>query len=330
MDNTCPTCVFWEPNQKEVEQRDDAKYICTNPEVGIRTRKEFGCTLHMGPNDTEVNVPQHVRNGTMTEPNPNKLNGPTEVLIITHHKDFEWLIWALRCVTKHLSGFQGVTVAHPNVETERFRPLLDQFKIRLHGYDEVPGKGMVQHFAKMAEADLFLPSGTKYVLTLDADGMFHTPSTPEHFAWQDKPYWIVRTWESLTTEDPNNPGSKIVSDCTIWRGPTDAQLGFTSDLYTMCVNCQLMPLDLLPHYRSHVESVHRKPFLEYFLEGQNSFPQTRVDYNALGAYFYRFHRERFHWFDVEKPPFPKDRKRSYWSHGGIGPDVQKEIDGFIR
>lgn len=327
--NTCPTCVFWEPNQKEVEQRDDAKYICTHPEVGIRTRKEFGCTLHMGPNDTEVNVPDHLKDGTMFDANPNKLDGPTEVLIRSHHKDFEWLVYALRSIAKYFTGFQGTTIVYPNCETEQFKPLLDQFDVRLHGFDQAEGKGHLHGMVMMASADQFLPSGTKYVLTTDSDGIFKMPCAPEHFAHADKPYWIARSWESLATDDPGNPGRKIISDNAQWRGVTAEQLGFDPELFTMCVNAQLMPLDILPSYRQHLERLHRKPFVQYMTEGRNEFPPTRVDFNALGAFFHKHHRERFHWFDVMHPPFPGDRKKSYWSWGGISLAIREEIEKLI-
>lgn len=329
--NTCSTCCYWSANQIKPEEGYLGACECLNPTLaGLKTMATFGCNEFLGADSTENNVPDHLKGGTMTEANPNKLDGPTEVLIISCAKDFDWLVLALRCATKYLSGFQGITVAHPNVDIERFKPLREQFDIRLHGYDEVVGKGMLQHFVKMAEADLFLPPGTKYVLTTDSDGMFHTPSTPENFAWNDKPYWIARTWESLISEDPHRPGSKVISDNMQWRGVTAAQLGFDPELFTMCVNCQMIPLDLLPHYRRHIEAAQGKPFLEYFLEGRNEFPQTRVDFNALGAYFYKFHRERFHFFDVMNPPFPKDRKKSYWSHGGLLPNIQDEIRGFLQ
>lgn len=322
--------MYWEPNRKEVEQRDDAKYVCFNAEVAIRTRKEFGCTLHVGSDATEVNVPNHVKDGTMTDANPNKLDGPTEVLIISYSKDFQWLVMALRCAFKHLSGFQGITVAHPNHEATLFKTLLDQFDVRLHGYDELPCKGHITHMAMMASADTFLPAGTKYFLTTDSDGMFHTPSMPEHFAWNDKPYWIVRSWDSLITEDPTNPGSKVISDNMQWRGPTHAQLGFDPPVFSMCMNVQLMPLDVLASYRQHVESIHRKPFMSYMVEGRNEFPPDRMDFTALGAFFYKYHHDRFHWFDVSHPPYPKDRKKAFWSHGGITPDVREEIEGFLK
>jgi hypothetical protein len=189
---------------------------------------------------------------------------------------------------------------------------------------------MLGHMVKMAQADLFLPSSTQYFLTLDSDAMFHTPSKPEHFFWNDKPYWIIRTWESLTSEDPQNPGTKCVSDCYQWKSVTSSQLGFDPEMYTMCVNSQVIPVSMLRHYRQHLESVHGKGFSDYMLEGRNEFPQTRVDFNALGAFAYKFHRDEFHWFDIEKGPFPKDRKKVFWSHGGLNSEIVTEIEGFIK
>lgn len=321
----CHTCTHWEPNQKEVEQRDDAKYLCTHAEVGISTRVDFGCVYHSGANSTEANVPDHLTEGTMFDANQQPLDGPTEVLIRSHWKDFEWLALALRSIAKYFTGFQGVTIVHPNAEVDRFKPLLDQFDVRLHGFDQVEGKGHLHGMAMMASADEFLPSATKYVLTTDSDGIFKMPCTPEHFAFNDKPYWIVRTWESLT-----DAATKVTSDCAQWRGPTDEQLGFASEVYTMCVNAQMIPVDLLKDYRRHIESHHIKPFLKYMTEGRNEFPPNRMDFTALGAYFHKFHRNRFHFFDVMKPPFPGDRKKSYWSWGGITPAIREEIEGLLK
>lgn len=327
---TCESCVWWLPNSESVEQCEDGKYQCLNPEVGIRTKIAFGCTEHTGADSTLVNVPDHLKDGTMFDANPNKLDGPTEILIRSHHKDFEWLVYALRSIAKYFTGFQGTTIVYPNNETERFKPLLDQFDVRLHGFDQVEGKGHLHGMVMMASADEFLPAGTKYVLTTDSDGIFKMPCTPEHFAFADKPYWIARSWESLITEDPRVPGSKVISDNMQWRGVTAEQIGFDPEVFTMCVNAQLIPMSLLRSYRNHLEDHHRRPFMQYMTEGRNEFPPTRTDFNALGAFFHKFHRDSFHWFDVMRPPFPGDRKKSYWSWGGFTPEIRAEIEGFLK
>lgn len=326
----CSGCVFYQPNQITVEQRDDAKYRCLNPEVGGNFRVDFGCVYYTDPGSSSINVPDHVKDGTVTDPNPNPVDGPVEVLIVTHYKDFSWLVQALRCARKHLSGFQGLTIAVPNHEMERFKPLLDQFDVRLHGYVEVEGKGMLGHMIKMAEADLFLPPTTKYVLTCDADCMFRMATTPEHYFYNDKPYCIVRTWESLTRfERPGDPTSKVVSDCLMWKAPTDRQVGFDTPIFGMCMNTVVFPIDFFAQYRAHIEKVHNRSFREFMLDGNNSWPQSNMDFTAMVAYAHRFMNERWHWFDTEKPPYPVDRKKAFWSHGGLLPNIQQEIEEFL-
>lgn len=267
----------------------------------------------------------------MTDPNPNPVDGPVEVLIVTHYKDFPWLVQALRCMRKYLSGFQGITIAVPDHEMERFLPLHHQFDVRLHGYPEVPSKGMLGHMIKMAEADLFLPPATKYVLTCDADCMFRMATRPEHYFWNDKPYCIVRTWESLVSyERPGDPTSKVVSDCMIWKEPTDRQVGFDTPIFGMCMNTIVFPIDFFAPYRAHIEKVHNRSFRAFMLDGRNAWPQSNMDFTAMVAYAHRFMNDRWHWFDTAAPPYPTDRKKAYWSHGGLLPNIQQEIEGFLK
>jgi hypothetical protein len=298
------------------------------------TDDKYLCDDYRGAESIEVNVPNHLRQSTMQEPNPNKLDGPCEIFIVTYHKDFPWLEYALKCIDKHCKGFAGITIVVPERDSAKLfgevSPLMltDQ-RIGVRTWDEAPGKGMLDHMVQLASADKYVPEGTKYVLTCDSDCMFRMPTTPEHYAWNDKPYCIVRSWESLTTEDPRNPGTKVVSDCAQWRGPTERQLGFKTPIFGMCMNTIMFPIDFFLLYRNHIESVHRRPFREFMLDGRNEFPQSNMDFTAMVSYAYKEMHNRFHWFHVEKPPYPVDRKQAYWSHGGITPEIRAQIEGFL-
>jgi len=329
MDKICANCLWWSANHVKPEKAEGS-YPCYNPLIARDMGGNEFCEHWLGPDSTEANVPNHTPKGSMTEPNPNPVDGPVEVLIVTHAKDFDWLVMALKCAQRHLRGFQGITVVYPHHQRENFAPLLDQFDVKLHGFDEIPGKGFLQHEIMLASGDLFLPTTTKYVLTCDADCMFRMPTTPEHYFWNNKPYCIVRSWESLTTEDPQRPGSKVVSDCLMWRDPTNHQLGFSTPIFGMCMNTVVFPMDLFPKYRAHIAKVHPEGFERFMLSGRNEWPQDRMDFTAMVSYAYKHMPERFHWFDTEKPPYPVDRKRAYWSHGGIHEDIRKEIEGFLN
>lgn len=330
-EKVCANCMWWACNRGVVPIVTEDKACWEPHQEQPWTDDQFTCEYHVGSDTTEVNVPQHCPNGTMKEPNPNPVNGPTEILIVTYSKDFPWLEYALKCIKKYAKGFQGVTVAHPAHEAEMFNKLHSNFKVRLHGYSEVAGKGMLQHMVKMAEADKIVPRGTKYVLHMDADCMFKMPVTPEDYFWRDKPYQLIRTWASLGVPDPRYPTSKAISDCAQWKGATDRQLGFDGAWYTMCMNTAVFPIEFYAKYRTHIEKVHHRSFQDFMLDGVNSFPQSNMDWTAMGAFARECMGDEFTWFDVEDgQPYPVDRKQAYWSHGGMTDVIKAEIEGFLK
>ena len=279
---------------------------------------------------TDYNVPQHTAVAVVEEkPKPTLEIGPVEILIVTYAKDFEWLEYCLKLISKYLTGFQGVTVAHPSRESKLFYSLHNRFKfrLRLHEYEDTPGKGMVEHMAKMAEADTIVEPQTKFVCHLDADCMFHTPTTPADYFTDGKPDYLVRSWESLT-----DPASKVVSDCAQWFAPTAKQLGFEPEVYSMCRHPSVFPLKFYRPYREHVASVQKMGFMDYMISGKNDFPQDRQDWTAMGAWAYRFMRSEFNWIDigVKGASVPRDRQKAFWSHGGIKPEIKAEIEGWLK
>jgi len=287
----------------------------------------------IGSNATEVNVPQHTNKGTMDLKNAKPVDGPVEILIVTYSKDFDWLVLAMKCIRRHVTGFQGVTIAHPVHESPQFNTLLHQdwgIRVRLHPYQEWLGKGFLQHEYKMACADEIVPEGTKYVLHMDADCMFKVGTTPEDYFWNDKPQYIWRTWDSLSEDDPRNPGQKVVSDCIQWKGPTDSQLGFATEAYTMTRHPTVFPVSFYAPYRTHLEKTHHMACDDYFRTGnRNEHPADRMDFTAMGALAFHKMRDDFFWIDCHKKEYPADRLRAYWSHGGITPEIQREIESYL-
>ena len=328
----CLNCMWWLPNRATLN-RGNAK-ICLRMEMENReftdVHDSFSCKQHVSATDTEVNVPNHCENGMSFMRNPNPVDGPTEILIVTYAKDLPWLDYTLKGIRRFCTGFQGVTVAHPSHENHIFAPLAQKFGVRLHSYNEVAGKGMLQHMVKMAEADIFLPPSTKYVLHMDADCIMRMPTTPEDYFLNDKPYYLIRTWSSLGYHDPRHPIAQSVSDCSQWKPATDFQLGWDTEWYTMCMNTAVMPREFYPAYRAHLENVHRKPFEAMMLEGENGFPQTRMDWTAMGAFAHKHMHDKFTWIDVEAGAYPEDRKKAYWSHGGLTSEIRMELDHMIR
>lgn len=274
----------------------------------------------------------------------NPFTGQCEILIVTYGlptkrasgqtvSDFDWLRWCLRCIRKHCTGFQGITVCFPNRDAERFVELANEhakskcgIPLRIQMYAEKDRRGMIQHMAMMAGADQLVPKSTTHVLHVDADVMFKEHVTPDEYFHGDKPVYVVRSWKSLSSSD-----GKVVSDCLQWKDPTDKQLGFESEIYGMCRHPTGMPIGFYQKYREHIESVQGKPFVAYMLEGRNEFPQTRMDWTAMGAYAYSKMRQDFAWIDISEGNHlaPRDKCKTWWSHGGLSPSIVSDISGFL-
>lgn len=293
-----------------------------------------------GPDTASVGVP--VENNAAPVP---KFTGQAEILIVTYGlptlrpsglvvSDFDWLAWCLRCIRKHCRGFRGITVAIPNRDADALKPIAKEhaeskcgIPFRIQMFPEREGKGMLHHMAMMAGADQLVPKGVTHVLHVDADCMFKEPVTPDEYFVGDKPVYVVRTWESLIDKQRN-----VVSDCHQWKAPTDAQLGMDTQMYTMTRHPTGFPIGFYPRYREHVEKVQGRTFFAWMIEGKNSHPANRMDFTAMGGFAWAEMKGDFHWIDISEGNHlaPKDKQKCFWSHGGISPAIQRDIEGFLK
>ena len=278
---------------------------------------------------------------------PAPFTGKCEIFIVTYGlptkrasgqavSDFDWLTWCLRCIRKHCTGFAGITLAIPHRDAALLQPIANEhaqakggIPLRIKMFMEKPGKGFLMHEAVMASADEFVPKDTTHVLHVDADVMFKEAITPSEYFHGDKPVYVVRSYESLAEV---RDGQKVVSDCAQWFSPTQAQLGFDPVVYSMCRHPSGFPIGFYKPYRQHIESVQGKPFIDYMLSGRNEHPADRMDFTAMGGFAYIKMRDAFEWVDISGGNHlaPRDRQQCYWSHGGITPTIQAEIEDFLK
>lgn len=330
---SCGRCLWWEPNRGAIEPRDR---LCLK--WNERRDDRDYCEEFIGADDVRVNVPQHTPEGTMENfRNATPVDG-VQILIVTYAKDFPWLEYAVRCMGRHLRRFQGVTIAIPQEHLDGLvgmnlmrYPGVRELNVGVKTYFEPPGKGFLNHEMMMASAEQLVPAGTQWVMHLDADCMFKIATDPQDYFLNDKPQYIYRSWESLSSPDPRDPTQKIVSDCIMWKEPTSKQLGYQSDVYTMCRHPNVFPIEFYRPYREHIANHHQMSFEQYMLSGErNSHPQDRMDLTAMGQYAWTFMRDRFHWINCATEEYPKDRQQAYHSHSGLKPEVVAEIESFLK
>lgn len=296
---------------------------------------------------TEYNVPQHTAGGTVEiATQADDASGPVEILIVTYGlptkrpsgkvvSDFDWLYWCLKGIRRYCKGFSGVTVAIPDRDAGLLKHIANGhaagksgIPLRVKMFTEPEGKGFLIHEAMMASADELVPKDTAFVLHLDPDVIFKEPVTPREYIHHNKPVYVWRTYESLSEM---REGQKVVSDCAQWQVPTSVQLGIAVDGFFMCRHPSCFPIGFYKQYRERISKVHSQPFMDYMLSGRNDHPSSRMDFTAMGGYAYEFMRDQFTWIDISAGNHlaPKDRQRCFWSHHGITPEVQKEIEQLV-
>ena len=306
------------PQHTQTAPGNDEQAVKADPKGDAVPRAQTAAT-------PATDVPIELPNASPVE--IESFKGVCEILIVTYHKDAEWLKLALATLRRHATGFAGITLCLPKRDREAFA-WLNSFdtghRVNVRLYDEKPGKGMIQHMAIMASAEKMVPEGTTHVLHMDADCMVKEAITPSEYFHGTKPVYVIRSYTGLY-----DPVRKVVSDCAQWKGPTEAQLGFETDVYSMTRHPTGFPIEFYAPYRAHVEKAQGREFFEYMLSGKNSHPADRMDFTAMGAWAFNFMHDRFEWIDVDKVPAPKDKMKPYHSHSGISPEIRKEIDGFL-
>jgi len=296
---------------------------------------------------TEFNVPQHTKHVEAAPLNAEPFTGQCEILIVTYGlatkrpggavvSDFDWLTWCLRSIRRHCTGFFGITLAIPDRDAAMLQPIAKEhaksqsgIPLRVKMYKEQLGKGHIQHMAVMGNADDFVPKGTTHVLHVDADLIFRESANPSCYFHGTKPVYVIRSYQSLTVIPE---GAKAISDCYQWKAPTEAQLGFPVEDYTMCCLPMGFPIGFYEPYRKHIEATHGQEYLTYMLSGRNEHPATRMDFTAMGAWARRFMPDAFEWADISEGNHlaPKEYHKSFWSHHGVTPAVQQEIEEMLK
>lgn len=279
-------------------------------------------------------------------PAPIIYKGKAEILVVTHWRDCvegmvckshqgtdkrcrpgsfcstPWLRYFLAAAKKYLSGFSGITLAVPEAESDLIYRAAGNYDVRIVTFPEIEGKGFLEHEIQVCSGDLLCPHAD-IIVHFDPDGIFveHTPV--DEYVVNKKPVMLKRTYTGLVD------GRGVVSDCQQWWPITEMMLGFKTNAYTMCRLPSVHPKHVYPEFRKWIEGQHHKPFRQFMLEGKNSFPQTRVEYPALGAFAWEFFRDDYHWIDIDVSPPPKDKIHAFWSHAGITDAIRADLEKYI-
>lgn len=233
----------------------------------------------------------------------------TEILIVTYLRDLEYLRWNLKSIRKFASGFHNVRLLVPNQEMQKFRFELREFSdlIMCDGYPRVDDSRLwhLQHQAMKCRADQICP-GTDFILFLDSDCVLTEPVTPEDYFVDEKPVLLIEEYSRLPANHP-------------WKPTVDRALGIDAKYETMRRHPAVHYRGMFKDFREAVERQQNRHFDEYVLSCKSDFPWGWSEFATLGAFVLwdAAWRDKYHFIDVGKVPYPKGKLIQFWSHSPI-------------
>jgi hypothetical protein len=234
------------------------------------------------------------------------------IFIRTYAKDAkEWLGYCLQSLVERAKGFVEIVVACPVNDKDAVLPVVARFPARLVLVNPVCQSGYIDQQHSKCCADLYI-SG-EYIIHVDSDCVATREFTPEEFfSANGKPKLLVRPWSQA-------------EGAICWRSPTKLVLGVEPPFETMATHPTIHRRETLQNFRSFIERRKGKTFAGYIGSLANF-----SEFNAIGNYAVIHELDNYSIVqcDYGKDGYPRPL-RQFWSHGGITPEVAKEMDGIV-
>ena len=227
------------------------------------------------------------------------------IFIRSYDGDAKWLQRTLPIMVARARGYDDIAVVGIPDECLTVRQIAEDCGVRFVE-DRLAGRiidGYInQQYTKM-RADLFMQ--TDYILYVDSDCVCTEEHAPDILFDDGLPVMLYSDWEHV--------GGRVGGgDASCWFEPTKNALGFEPAYEFMRKLPLLYPYEVVRGCRQHIELQHMTTLAKY-LGRQNTFSE----FNAIGAYAYAHHRDKFKWVCPETEGIPYNPWRQFWSHGDM-------------
>lgn len=227
-------------------------------------------------------------------------NPAVDIFIKTYPDDYPWLEYCLRSIRKFATGFRKVVI----VSSAPLKADATVFQVKEHIED-----GYLSQQIFKLNADNF--SDADYILHIDSDTIFTRPVSPETYFTNGKIDWLMTPY--VKTETP-------------WKAITEKFLKQPVEFEFMRRFPIMIPRWLYAAIRGFSERTHGVSADSYVV----SQPYREFsEFNALGAFAYQFHNERFNWLNTENGNWPELTVDQRWSRGGLTDEIKAEWDKIL-
>jgi len=206
----------------------------------------------------------------------------TSIITVTYDKDLEFLKYNLKSIKKFCQGYHENIIViddHNNdcTKTRKYLDSIEQKYIVNNEAKHLPIGYIRQQYMKYFMDDYL--GSIDYVCSVDSDNIFNGNNEPSCFFNNGLPVIGMQKWSDMK--------------CHSFRQCANKTLGFDVPYNFMRRMPLVYPLWLFKEVRDYIEKEHSQSFLSYFRNLKHT-----SEYNILGAYAYKFHRDSFYWVDV--------------------------------
>lgn len=243
----------------------------------------------------------------------NTLNQNFHLVTISYDRDLEWLKYCICSIDRFCKGYSGHTILLDNhkkdcIKTKSFLKTIKQINTQIvYGAEGIEHGYVRQQYMKFL-CDLYVPRETDWIIHIDSDSVFFEYHTPEIYfdKNENKPIMLMTTYEELKKHG------------VPWQSITEEFMQDTVRYEFMRRMPLIYPKWIFKEIRNWIETTHKQTIGSYL-----SRMQTFSEYNAIGAYLYKYHRDEYLWIDTRTQPYdslPMLQNRSY-----DGFDIQNPI-----
>jgi hypothetical protein len=225
-----------------------------------------------------------------------------DIFIRTYHKDLDFLQYCLRSIQKFVTGYNEIIICIPEADAH----LLDSWNLTqelIIKWDVVCENGYIdQQISKLKAHEM---SDADYILYVDSDVCFTTPTDLSEFFIDGKPYLMKTRYE-------------LVGDAICWKETTEDIIGMTLEYEYM----RRIPILFSRHTLRMVS-------LKIDIDGLAKLDRLS-EFNLLGAYAALMETDKYHIINTEFDPLPKQVAIQGWSWGGLTEEVKQQLETILK
>jgi len=211
-----------------------------------------------------------------------------DIFYKSYRADFDWLYHSLRSLKANVTGYNNVIILIPEADRSIFdtRQLPDRTLIH---YVKEYGSGYLYQQACKIQGHKY--SNANFIMFSDSDLIFDHPIDLQTFISDGKPEILYTSYDK-------------VGDAICWKHPTETFIKEPQEF-------EFMRRNALIYHRSTLEAINQYALnLEYDIMNSERFSE----YNAIGAYAFKYEREKYNFVNTDTWEYVRPKAVQYHSY----------------